>query len=432
MRAGRNGAATALLVSVAIAGCTSTSTTPSQTHVPTLTATPSASPTPPPTLWPSPTLAQGPVGFTETGHMATWRAFHTATLLQDGRVLVVGGLNSSGTTGTGPDLASAEIYDPSTGKFNPTGSMGQAREGHTATLLQDGRVLVAGGYSTSTGGVRQDLASAELYDPVTGTFSPTGPMAQERTDDTATLLPNGKVLIAGGTSPLLAGDFVMLATAELYDPATGKFSATGSMVQARADQTATPLPDGHILVTGGWVWTKGGDGTWTQKTVPLAELYDPATGTFSSTGSMVHSRVGAVATLLGDGRVLVIGGQTYPGGGLAVGASAELYDPATGKFTPTGSMARSRGFRGASIFTATLLLDGRVLVAGGDDSNGNDPLRSAELYDPKTGRFSATTPLVTGRLCQTATILPDGRVLLVGGFQVASTVSLWSAELYQP
>jgi hypothetical protein len=252
-------------------------------------------------------------------------------------------------------LASAELYDPKTGTFSPTGSMVIPVEGCTATLLSDGRVLMAGGL----GGELGLLASAELYDPKTGTFSPTGSMTVGRAGATATLLSDGRVLVAGGGN---AG-----ASAELYDPATGTFSQTGSMTTARVGASATLLANGRVLVAGG-----GGDAN-AGEPLASAELYDPATGTFSPTGSMVSAHSGQFATRMPDGRVLIAGGETNRATDLLMWASstsAELYDPTTGKFSQTGSMTTAHGG------TATLLADGRVLVVGGYR------LASAELFRP--------------------------------------------------
>jgi hypothetical protein len=227
-------------------------------------------------------------------------------LLASGKVLIAGGLDGWG-------LASAELYDPATGSFSPTGSMSTARVGQTATLLASGKVLITGG---SDGTVNSNLrASAELYDPSSGSFSPTGSMSSARVGQTATLLASGKVLIAGGDG-FVAGSFTLLASAELYDPATGTFSPTGSMSSTRDGHTATLLASGKVLIAGG---TCGADAT-----LASAELYDPVTGSFSSIGSMATARAGHTATLLGSGTVLITGGyragnETY--------ASAELYNP---------------------------------------------------------------------------------------------------------
>ena len=185
--------------------------------------------------------------FSATGNMTASRGGHTATLLANGKVLVTGGADQD-PTGTG--LASAELYDPSTSTFTQTGSMAVGRFLHTATLLQNGKVLIAGGALTSTAA---PVATAELYDPVTGSFTMTGAMATAREQHTATLLADGKVLIVGGTTATGAGDLLPTASVEVYDPSTGSFSVTGSMAEARSLHTATLLPSGNVLVAGGGV-----------------------------------------------------------------------------------------------------------------------------------------------------------------------------------
>ena len=373
---------------------------------------PTAGPTPTP-LAPSPTPASR---FSPTGSMTTGRFDSSATLLPDGRVLIAGGQDASGG-----ESASAELYDPATGTFSPTGPMVYPHISPTATLLPDGKVLIAGG--SGIGDVLKRGYSAELYDPKTGTFSLTGPMNTRRYDQAATLLPDGRVLLVGGSIYDLGSKAI--ATAELYDPETGKFTMTGSMRTARDGPTATLLPNGLVLVAGGYGSTP----------LASAELYNPATGKFTATGTMITARSGDTATLLPDGRVLMVGGYGSSGNVLA---SAELYDPKTGTFISTGSMATERGGQ-----TATLLPDGRVLIAGGtdsaDDSLAANILASAELYDPKTGTFSPAGSMATARQLQTATLLRDGRVLIVGGADgltpgpgMVTALALPSAELYQP
>ena len=350
--------------------------------------------------------------WTATGNMVAVLAGRTPTLLRGGDVLVAGGasLGVGSCSGT-----SAELYDPASGSWTPTGSMGTRRAGHTATLLPDGRVLVAGG----SGGPADnadcgDVASAELYDPRTGTWIPTGSMGTPRSAHTATLLPDGRVLVVGGTNDLgtiAKGYAASLTTAELYDPASGTWTPTGSMGTPRSAHTATLLPDGRVLVAGGLLAPTG--------SVASAELYDPASGTWTPTGSMDTKRQGSTATLLPDGRVLVAGGSSVSGVGIGIVVlgTAELYDPRTGAWTATGSMGAERERP-----TATLLPDGRVLVAGGDDF-ASATFASAELYDPGTGSWVATASMGTPRTGHTAMLLPDGRVLVVG----------WQgAEIYDP
>jgi hypothetical protein len=363
--------------------------------------------------------------------MAHSRYGHTSTRLLDGRVLIVGGMNILGASQE--ILASAELYDPATGTFTPTGSMAAPREWHTATLLPDGRVLIAGG-DEQTAVDSAVLDSAEIYDPATGRFSPTGSMAVPRRAQTATLLPDGRVLIAAGY-----GGNVALNSAEIYDPATGRFVSTGSMLQAHSLGTVTALRDGRVLVAGGATAVLRGDTDVSITELAAAELYDPATGKWSATGSMRRARFDHTATLLLDGRVLIAGGETgyteaqgRNGGGINWISQAEVYDPATGKFSPTGSLALDLG--PGPGFSATLLLDGRVLIAGGYGGNdGNGSRTSAELFDPKTGRFNATKSMVTARNYPAATLLADGRVLITGGVEHGSgMVALSDAELYQP
>jgi hypothetical protein len=386
---------------VLLAGCA-----PDVTPSPSTTAVATAAPTPaaatlPPTSAPSP--GAGPAG-----SMATARGGHTATLLPDGRVLVAGGASSVADGAVGGVVALAEIYVPATGTFAATGSMATARLGHTATPLADGRVLVAAGLDVPRPGAVSDLATAEICDPASGTFVPTGPMAAARDGTTATLLPDGRVLVAGGFDR----EAGYLATAEIYDPATGTFGPTGPLATARWRHTAALLPDGRVLVAGGFAREAGGPAY-----LATAEIYDPATATFVATGSMATARAGATATVLTDGRVLVAGGTDGSENGTA---TAELYDPTTGTFVATGQMATPREGH-----TATLLADGRVLLVG-----GLGPLATAEIYDPATGTFSGTGPMTTARNGNTATLLPDGRVLVVGGFDGAAYLA--TAELFDP
>ena len=316
------------------------------------------------TAFASRTLAQGVV-FVSTGSMTTPRTSHTATLLTNGKVLVAGG-RACNTISPCPDLASAELYDPATGTFTPTGSMTTARRGATATLLNNGRVLIAGGGVGSNGSVP---SSAELYDPATGTFTPTGSMTTARIYPTATLLNNGKVLVAGG-GQINGPD---LNSAELYDPQTGTFTATGNMITARNSHTATLLNNGQVLVAG------GGD---VSLVLNSAELYDPGTGTFTATGSMTTVREVHIANLLSNGLALLAGGED----GFSLLASAELYDPGTETFTATGNMTAVRLVPGAA-----LLINGKVLIAGGITDYNGTVLASADLYDVPAISLSTAT-----------------------------------------
>jgi hypothetical protein len=341
-------------------------------------------------------------GFAATGSMGSARLLHTATLLSSGKVLIAGGQQDINTL-----FASAELYDPVAATFAATGSMQTSRSQHTATLLNDGRVLLAGG---GTGNQGNATATAELYDSTGATSSATGSMQTARYGHTATLLSNGKVLVTGGTD--VNGN--SLATAELYDPASGTFSPTGSMEAARYGHTATLLSNGKVLVTGGYYFVVASD---TSGTLTTAELYDPASGTFSATGSMETARGGHTATLLNAGKVLVAGGADT--------STTELFDPTAGTFSATGATEIAR-----TEHTATLLPDGTVLVAGGEDPNFGNGLALAELYDPSVGTFAGTGGMEITRVGPTATLLNNGNVLVTGGTGPTGA-ALASAELYQ-
>ncbi|MCE1229623.1 MAG: putative Ig domain-containing protein [Firmicutes bacterium] len=335
--------------------------------------------------------AGGPGTCTPTANLNAARVFHTATLLGNGKVLIAGGFN--GTLA----LASAELYDPVAGTFSSTGSMVTPRQAHTATLLANGKVLLSGGVSLGT-----TLASAELYDPATGQFTATGSLGAARSDHSATLLSNGKVLMVGGRD--LAA---YLATAELYDPATGQFVATaGAPLTSRATHSATLLSNGKVLVAGGF----------RSSALSTAELYDPATGHFAATASLNVARAYHRAIPLPGGQVLILGGAASTG--------VERYDPATETFAVVGNLQAARDHW----HTATLLPTGKVLVAGGVGVGSPAPiLASTELYDPVSGTSSLSGPLGTQRESHSATLLSNGKVLLAGGMGFGY---LASAELY--
>jgi hypothetical protein len=301
----------------------------------------------------------------------------TATVLGDGRVLIAGGADDDGV------LASAELFDPQAGGFTPTGDLGVPRVFHTATRLADGRVLVTGGMRAAPGSTAEDpqsvLASAELYDPATGRWTMTGDLVHGRIGHSATSLPDGRVVIIGGGDP--GGVY---ATAESYDPATGRFNDSGALVTARGFHTATLLHDGQVLVVGGQTGEAEGS-----QMLDRAERFDPATGTFEPAGVLNATRLGNTATLLLDGRVLIAGGLLATESGTFEALdSAELYDPTSGTSTPTGSMTQGRAGH-----TASLLEDGRVLLAGPGSAPGQEPgrydiaLSSWEIYDPSSGTF---------------------------------------------
>ncbi|MCX5889249.1 MAG: hypothetical protein NTY36_07335 [Deltaproteobacteria bacterium] len=340
-----------------------------------------------------------------TGAMSTARSYHTATLLPAGRVLVAGGVNSNPAN----YLASADLYYPVLGTFSLLAApMGAARANHTATQLPGGLVLIAGGGNSTS-----ELNTAELFNPLSGTFSSTtGGMAAARSNHTATLLPSGKVLVAGGKH----GPGV-LALAELYDPGTATWGPTGSMGTARQHHTATLLPNGKVLVVGGDDGTDALPGD--ALPLPSAELYDPATGTWGLTDPYPLARTLHTATLLLNGKVLVAGGGDFTN----TYNSAILYDPATGAWSSTGAMTDAREGH-----TATLLVNGKVLMAGGARSQLSNP---TELYDPVSGTFSPTGSLNANRFFHATTRLTTGKVLVSGG-TVGLGLELASAELYEP
>ena len=245
--------------------------------------------------------------WTATGDLGTPRWRHTATLLPNDQVLVAGG------GGNSSDLASAQLYHPAIGRWQRIADMNHSHVDHTATLLPNGLVLVAGGAACNGAGSTGRCGPSELYDPTTRTWTDTDSLRRARWDHTATLLPNGQVLVAGGRNN--KRDF---ASAELYDPATGVWTATRSMTTPRFNHTATLLPSGQVLVAGGFEFDVG--------ILASAELYDPATGMWRATGSMTTARYVDTATLLPNGQVLVAGGVNFIDGFLA---SAELYESAS-------------------------------------------------------------------------------------------------------
>ncbi len=356
-------------------------------------------------LWASPGSAQT---FTPTGSMSSPRVLHTAILLNNGMVLIVGGYPEYGPQ----PIASAELYDPATGTFSPTGSMGTARASAKAIRLNNGKVLILGGSSGT-----EASASAELYDPATGTFTATGNMTVSRYLPTASLLNNGKVLVAGGWGGSLAPPAGgPLYSVDLYDPETGFFTPAGSMTEPRYFHSAAVLNNGKVLLAGGCLWPNS-------LYLENAELYDPGDGSFTATaGNMSTGRESNVTVLLKNGKVLLAGGwRPSPPYTLV---DAEVFDPATDAFVATGSMNIDRYGH-----TGTLLNDGKVLIAGGS-RHGQPQSPTAELYEPATGAFTFNSNMTVPRSSPTATLLDNGKVLLAGGSN--NSVPLASAELYAP
>jgi hypothetical protein len=346
-----------------------------------------------------------PVG-DSTGNLHTARYQHTATLLRDGRVLVVGGLDKR--EGFDADrfytTATAELYDPKSGTWAVTGSLSNARFKHTATLLPNGKVLVAGGNTT----FNVALASAELYDPATGVWTATGSLNIPRYEHTATLLANGKVLVVAGFQNY------SYESPELYDPATGTWTIMGRVNYARAEHTSNLLPDGRIFIAGGTANNANAS--------PSVEIYDPVTETSSIVGDLNTGRTRHTATLLLNGKVLLAAGRDWNNGAFG---GAELCDPATGTCTNTGSLIPR------SQHKATLLPDGKVLVTGGLDITFNSTA-SAQIYDPATGTWRDTHRMNTARMYHTSTLLLNGKVLVAGGAEKDTLFPSATAELYDP
>lgn len=335
--------------------------------------------------------AARPRALIAVGEMNAARACHTATRLMDGRVLITGGMQREGVT-----HSTAELFDPTDGQFRPAGEMNAARVCHLAVLLPDGTVLLAGGWGRG----REILSSAEIYDPATGRFAPTGSMGVARGGGAAFLLADGRVLVLGG-------DDTNTGLVEIYDPATRLFQPAGHLQVGRSHYTATLLPDGNILLAGG----RSGD-----EVLRSAEIYQPSTGKMIPAGEMQAPRHKHAAVLLSDGRVLLLGGADERDwrGRLS---SAEIYDPKTGAFTLAGQMSAGRFKFDQAV---TLLEDGSVLVAGGSSQ--------VEIFSPVENRFATVSgELDAARHVATATLLLDGRVLITGGYdtEILSTHRAW-------
>ena len=371
-----------------------------------------------------------PVGtWHKTGDLSVARAGSSATLLPNGLVLVAGGIDADDERSQ-KALRSAELYDPASGTWRATGSMASPRTMHTATLLSSGLVLVAGGLCPGlnmTGcpsPIDPDgaIRDSELYDPRTGEWSKTGSMTTERFLHTATLLSDGRVLVAGAEHGM---PDAILASAEIYDPADGTWTETGTMTTGRTQQFAVALLDGRVLVVGGI----GPVSATEHDVLSSAELYDPNTRSWTATGSLATPRAqGGTAVRLEDGRVLIAGGD---GPGEPMLASAEVFDPFSGQWIATASMAGPRVESAAA-----MLVDGSVLVTGGFSVPGGPDalLASAEVFEPGTGRWRDAGRMPTARFGTTATVLRDGRVLVAGGIvgPAAPKGVTASADLYAP
>ncbi len=342
-----------------------------------------------------------PGAWRATGGLRIGRAGHTATLLHDGRVLVAGGSGAAALT--------AELYDPVVGTWSRTGDLRRPRLGHTATLLADGRVLVAGSVVPSPGGVI--ARSSEIYDPATGSWTLAASLRHGHAGHTATLLRDGRVLVAGGSE--VAASRALASSTELFDPAAGTWALAADLPQGRVGHQATLLADGRVLVSGGT--------TVRPRIAALrrTDVFDPANGSWTRAGDMNTPRSGHSATLLPDGRVLVAGGI----GNAAAASTAERFDPATSGWSRTAN-PRPRSFQ-----TASLLPNGVVLIAGGIDARGA-VTRTTARFDPAAGAWADAASLRTPRVGHTMTVLADGRVLVAGG--TSGAAALRGAELFGP
>ncbi|WP_211883068.1 kelch repeat-containing protein [Pseudarthrobacter albicanus] len=339
-----------------------------------------------------------PQGTASTGAMANDHQDATATTLANGDVLVAGGAAANGGA-----TATAEIYHPVTNTWTAVPPMSVARRNHTATLLPNGKVLVVGGDVNFV-----NLGSAEIFDPAIGKWSPAAhPLSVTRGGHVAVLLSTGKVLIAGG-------EHAEAASSELYDPTTGKWSSTGPLSTGRSGARAIKLNSGLVLIIGGSLANGGVTGS--------AEIYHPSTGTWTRTGSMTMGRFSHTAALLPDGRVLVAGGLNGPQNPGTAQSSAETYNPTTGQWSVAQSMRSAR-----IVASSVALASGKVLVVGGVDGNGH-VLPTTELYNPVTGTWSAAATMKASRAQAATILLTSGRVLIAGGG--GSQGSQFTAELY--
>jgi hypothetical protein len=317
-------------------------------------------------------------------------------LLNTGKVLVSGGLNATPST-----LATADLYNPATGTWTATGARVNARYGSTDILLPSGKVLAIGGFNSTY------LATCELYDPTATTWATTGSTGVTRYLAAAVLLANGKVLVAGGDSPITA-------TTELYTPGTGTWAnTTGAMAVTRQACTLTLMADGRALATGGYNGTAY---------VNTCEIYDPTASTWSSTGAMSSIRAGHSAVLLQSGKILVVGGSSAAS---TLVLTAEIYDPTAGTWSSAGSI--STGHDHACI---ALLDSGKVLFIGGRNPTGPVNLDAVHIYDPVANSWAVSSPMCMSRGYAGIAKLPSGQVLVACG--VYGTDTTTTAELYTP
>jgi N-acetylneuraminic acid mutarotase len=338
-----------------------------------------------------------------------------AVLLKDGRVLLTGGEDGRRTP-----FASAALFAPTTGTWTAAATMSTPRRLHTTTRLADGRVLVAGGIAGPPATPSTGVASAEIYDPAANTWTPVGAMLEPRFSHSATLLPNNKVLVAGGSAARSPESNRALRGAELFDPATGQWTASPPMAEGRFGHPAVSLKDGRVLVVGGAMTIGRGQ----YAALGFCEIYDATANAWTTTGSLGSARKAHQATLLADGSVLVCGGDIA---GVNIGwsfypysqSSFERFDPAAGTWSTLGDMSWGR-----SHHRAHLLGSGKVLVLGGTDNGTFDiGFQNAGLYDPTAKTWTETAGMVAGRWAPATVTLSDGRVLVAGGITLSGAAA---------
>jgi hypothetical protein len=345
--------------------------------------------------------------WSQTENMIIPRSKHTATLLPDGTVLVAGGL--TGSLGNTTTTSSAEVYNPVTGKWSVTSSMIVARSRFTATLLQNGKVLVAGG---SNNGIA--TAIAELYDFKTGLWMQTGNMKVPRFFHTATLLMDGRVLATGGLSAGDGNDNFVEKTAEIYNPNTETWTLIDNMSNARYGHTSTVLQNGTVLVVGGA--GPRGDLVYTVR----AEIFDPHSGLWKNADSLITPRGFHTAILLNSGNMLVAGGLTLPANSPNRTITTELFRTSSSKWISTTSMAVAHS---AGAYGGALLPDGRFFIAGGRTD-------TAEVYSPNTGTWELLSNMAVSRSFHTVTLLTNGTILVSGGENANGFIG--TTEIYSP
>jgi len=359
--------------------------------------------------------------WTLIGHLSDDRSMGSLAVLGDGNLMAMGGAGMA---------SAAEFCDPATGILQRAGSMRANRWNSPAFPLGNGKILLTGGSGALPDGTSLDC---ELYDPTADAWEPTGAMAQRRLDFSGVVLPDGTVLAAGGFGPYSFSSAGPLISAERFDPATGSWRDAGEMTIWREGGQGVLLHDGRMMVAGNEVVPYGvivpG---WTDNSPSFGDIYNPTQNSWSATKAMAHRRSSHQTVLLPNGKVLVIGGRASNNGVAYEQSSAEIYDPVVDGWSPTGSMAQAR-----CAFTATVLANGKVLVVGG--ATFSIPtwtvFATAELYDPATGLWTPTGAMAQARNSHTAILLPDGRVLVAGGWTFSN--NFWSdpfdsAEIYDP